>query len=86
MMGKGNVGGAIFYVNKKVQFFDVYQNVQFDWAKYQNDNTVIYPKQKSTGYFGLNLFSVKSNAGNILRAMERRKKVKPYPIIIIKFC
>ena len=75
MVGKGNIGGAVFYVNGVVQYFDIYQNVEFDWEKYKKENRIIDPKYKYSGYFGINLFSIKNNAGNILRALESRKDV-----------
>lgn len=79
MVGKGNIGGAVFYVNKKVQYFDIYQNVEFNWEAYKNENKLLDQRSKYTGYFSINLFSIKNNAGNILRALETRIDVKSTP-------
>ena len=75
MVGKGNIGGAVFYVNKQVQNFEIYQNVEFNWQAFKHENRIVDPLAKFTGYFSLNLFSIKNNAGNILRALETRKSV-----------
>ena len=72
MVGKSNIGGALFYLNGDVERFNFYQNVEFDWEAFKSENRILDPDAKFLGHFSLNLFSVKNNVGNVLRAMEQR--------------
>lgn len=75
-MAEGNLAGAAFYVNHKVQFFPIRQNLVFDWISYKTENKLLDNDTSFPGYFGLNIFSVKGTSGNLLRAAETRQDVK----------
>lgn len=74
-MGKEYFAGAAFYVNHKVQFFEIRQNLLFDWDLYKTENKLLDCNTSYPGYFGLNIFSVKATSGNLLRAAETRPDV-----------
>lgn len=67
--------GAVFYVNHKVQFFEIRQNILYDWEKFKAENALLNSQVGFPGYFGLNIFSVQGSVGKLLKAAESRTDV-----------